>query len=344
MPILKLIEKQLFKIKLGKYKWGWLRKDLYRDINDFSKNCKLPENTLNFLRSEVKLERINKISVVIATKDRLEALKNYGLKGLLEQDFNDADYEIIIVDNNSKDGTFEYIKSLNDKKIICVREVKNGASAARNRGVNEASGEIVAFIDDDCLVDNKWLQRIYDFYAKDDYLFGQGCIYDEAYKTILNYLTTDDLDDRFFNLFYEGNISFRKKIFDYVSFNETMVYGKEGCDLISQIIFFWPDSKYYFDTFPIKHFRSHSQYRKSNSHELNQQAEKLDRKLYWLWFIRRYVLRRNSRINERWFRVKFWLREICFFPLEMLFVCDMNVLINSKIDIFKKMLKLKLYD
>ena len=67
-------------------------------------------------------------------------------------------YEIILVDNGSSDGTVEAAsKDFGDNiKIIALRE-NLGPSAARNRGMEAASGEFVAFLDNDTVPDSKWL-------------------------------------------------------------------------------------------------------------------------------------------------------------------------------------------
>lgn len=71
--------------------------------------------------------------------------------------------EVIVVDNNSDDDTrlvFEEIEKDFESRIRYVLEDKRGLSHARNRGVKEASGEIIAFTDDDVIVDKHWIQNI----------------------------------------------------------------------------------------------------------------------------------------------------------------------------------------
>jgi len=71
--------------------------------------------------------------------------------------------EVIVVDNNSDDDTrlvFEEIAKDFEPRIRYVLEDKQGLSHARNRGVKEASGEIIAFTDDDVIVDKHWIQNI----------------------------------------------------------------------------------------------------------------------------------------------------------------------------------------
>lgn len=104
-----------------------------------------------------------KFSVVVCTFNRSESLRRM-LKSLQEIVIPDhLSCEVIVVDNNSDDDTrlvFEEIEKDFESRIRYVLEDKKGLSHARNRGVKEASGEIIAFTDDDVMVDKHWIQNI----------------------------------------------------------------------------------------------------------------------------------------------------------------------------------------
>src|SRR3990167_2999593 len=92
------------------------------------------------------------LSVIIATYNRCENLKE-ALRTLYQQE-NDGtfDYEIIVIDNNSKDQTREVVESFIAKEGLKVRyifEPIQGKVYALNTGITHAKGEIVAFTDDD---------------------------------------------------------------------------------------------------------------------------------------------------------------------------------------------------
>ncbi|MBQ8200339.1 MAG: glycosyltransferase [Clostridia bacterium] len=87
------------------------------------------------------------ISVIIPTYNRCELLLR-AAESVLRQTY--ADLECIIVDDASVDGTEAAVRSLTDPRVRYVRQERNaGACAARNRGVDMARGEYVAFQDSD---------------------------------------------------------------------------------------------------------------------------------------------------------------------------------------------------
>jgi glycosyltransferase involved in cell wall biosynthesis len=98
------------------------------------------------------------ISVVICTYNRAELLAN-SLQTLCEQTINKSDYEVLVVDNNSRDSTPNLTESFcrSYPNIRYVLETKQGLSHARNRGWQEAKGRYVAYVDDDCKMPNQWL-------------------------------------------------------------------------------------------------------------------------------------------------------------------------------------------
>jgi glycosyltransferase involved in cell wall biosynthesis len=78
-------------------------------------------------------------------------------------------YEIIIVDQSRDDLTLNVLSQLIQVgKVHYIKDDGSGAARARNIGWRKASGEIVAFTDDDALVEPKWLENIqYSFERKD---------------------------------------------------------------------------------------------------------------------------------------------------------------------------------
>ena len=79
------------------------------------------------------------------------------IESLLKQTYPHPRYEILVVNNASTDNTKDIVESFllgSGGRVRCVYEEKKGISYARNSGIEQAQGEIIAFTDDDCVVDN----------------------------------------------------------------------------------------------------------------------------------------------------------------------------------------------
>jgi glycosyltransferase involved in cell wall biosynthesis len=86
-------------------------------------------------------------SIVIPTRNRLKFLQQ-ALDSVWAQTLHD--YEIVVVDDGSTDGTGDYLASLDDR-IKSIHGSTRGPAAARNLGVSQAKGEYIAFLDSDDL-------------------------------------------------------------------------------------------------------------------------------------------------------------------------------------------------
>ncbi len=104
---------------------------------------------------------VPKISAIVCTY-RNPALLQKTLESLVSQTLPPQCYEIIVVDNNSCDGTEAVVR----RYPVCryVLETEQGLSHARNTGIRQARGEIVAFIDDDAEADSMWLEALLKTY------------------------------------------------------------------------------------------------------------------------------------------------------------------------------------
>lgn len=130
-------------------------------------------------------------------------------QSIIKQSFRD--WEWIIVEDNSNDGTYEFIKNLikDDKRIILLKTNENsGAAIARNVGIEHAIGKYIAFLDSDDLWKPEKLQKQIKFMSDNCYAF-----------TFTNY----DL------LFFSGNIKKHKIKKSQVRYKDLLKRNYIGC-------------------------------------------------------------------------------------------------------------------
>ena len=91
------------------------------------------------------------ISVIIPTYNRKHLISR-AIKSVINQSFKP--FEIIIVDDGSDDGTYEFINQF-FREIKLIRQSNNGVSSARNLGIKNAKGNWIAFLDSD----DEWFSK-----------------------------------------------------------------------------------------------------------------------------------------------------------------------------------------
>ena len=124
------------------------------------------------------------ISVIVATHNRSELLGGL-LNRLTDQTLSQKDYEIIIVDDGSVDDTEENTKKFLNQNgnIKYVKQNNRGPATARNRGIKESRGEILAFTDDDCLPAKNWIETIKKEFDRNNGIAGlEGLTFTEKTK------------------------------------------------------------------------------------------------------------------------------------------------------------------
>lgn len=104
------------------------------------------------------------VTVAVCTRDRASDLERC-LGALVALDY--ANLELLVIDNAPSDAATERLVTERFPHVRYVREDRPGLDWARNRAIQETSTEIVAFADDDVVVDPSWVQALAAVFAED---------------------------------------------------------------------------------------------------------------------------------------------------------------------------------
>ena len=109
------------------------------------------------------------ISAIICTHNRDNYL-GAAIDSLLSQNFAEG-FEVVVIDNGSKDNTKQVVeKRLDNPRLQYIYEPILGLSVARNTGAKAANSEILAYLDDDAVASEGWLQVLYAAYQSNSKL------------------------------------------------------------------------------------------------------------------------------------------------------------------------------
>jgi glycosyltransferase involved in cell wall biosynthesis len=187
------------------------------------------------------------VSVVICTYNRVDFLQKC-LDSLLRQR-NAPSYEIIVVDNNSKDSTASFVLAYSEQSKLPIRyvfEPVQGLSKAKNTGVKAAHGKFVAFLDDDAIASDEWVyaieegaSRFPEFAAHSGPVHGNFEIPKPAWLSskIDFAISIGNFGDEFREKrtgepVFGGNMAIRRDVFDHIGgFLETL--GRIGINLLA---------------------------------------------------------------------------------------------------------------
>ncbi len=149
-------------------------------------------------------------SIIVCTFNRLDYLRQC-LPSLLAIDY--PEYEIVIINDGSTDGTEKFLDSLDNSRIKVVHHERNqGLSISRNTGIKNARHEIVAFTDDDCRADKNWLTEIAKGFAGEQigFVIGQTFYVSQEYRGYFPERLVSNPNARWP---MGCNIAYRKKVF-----------------------------------------------------------------------------------------------------------------------------------
>ncbi len=172
------------------------------------------------------------VSVIIPVYNDTENLKKC-LQALAGQNYPQSLFEIIVVDNNST----EDIKTITEQfSVKLATETNPGSYSARNRGIALAKGQILAFIDSDCLPIEQWIANGVAAFNSEVDLVGGNVVFTfsahktfaEVYDSITNMQIKKNIANR--KVCKTANLFVKKYVFDAVGLFPT--YLKSGGDVI----------------------------------------------------------------------------------------------------------------
>ena len=181
-------------------------------------------------------------SVVIPTYNRKPILEKC-LKALEAQSLNDnvvTDYEIVLVDDGSTDGTLEWLSTHNSEfpHVLTFEQAHMGPAAARNLGVEKAKGDIIIFIDSDLVVTEVFLQAHADALTEGQKNLGNDRFF--TYGAVINTANFENptsepykLTDYSAAFFATGNVAIPKHWLEKAGLFDTgfQLYGWEDLEL-----------------------------------------------------------------------------------------------------------------
>lgn len=103
-----------------------------------------------------------KVSIITPVYNVEECIER-SIKSVMNQTCKD--FELLLIDDGSKDKSIDIARGLLENSSInykIITQKNSGVSAARNRGIKEASGEYITFLDSDDYIDHKFVERMYE--------------------------------------------------------------------------------------------------------------------------------------------------------------------------------------
>ena len=143
------------------------------------------------------------------------------LEALAAQDVPRREFEVIVVDDGSTDGTAAIVKQFD---VRYVHQENKGPATARNVGVKNARGEIVVFTDADCVPEPGWLREMVNPLVRDSDVAGVKGAYRTRQTELTARFAQAEFEERFKRLARRRTIdfvdsysaAFRKKVFEQV--------------------------------------------------------------------------------------------------------------------------------
>lgn len=145
------------------------------------------------------------ISVVIPAHNEEKTIGNC-LEGLITQTIDKDRYEIIVVDDGSTDNTPNIVNNFRGVRLI--RQKNQGPAAARNKGAEEARGEIILFTDSDCIPFDNWIEEMIKPFDPNSEVVGVKGAYETKQRELIARFVQIEYEDKYDKLKKQTNIDF----------------------------------------------------------------------------------------------------------------------------------------
>ena len=172
------------------------------------------------------------VSIIIPVYNCEKYISNC-LDSIIGQTYNNL--EIILVDDGSKDSSHLICKeySKKDSRIVVLHKENGGPSSARNFGLRYATGDYIAFIDSDDIVNNEYIKKLYELL-----IYEEADISSCGYETILpngNIVSYDSFAKEIFGPqlgdiervhypYTVWHLLFKRKLLENIKFDEEIFY------------------------------------------------------------------------------------------------------------------------
>jgi len=188
-------------------------------------------------------------SVIIPLYNKEKSVSST-LQSVLNQTFKK--FEVIVVDDGSTDGSYDVVKQFKDERIRLIQKENGGVSSARNRGIQEAKYDYVAFLDADDVWEPNYLEVQHGLIKEFPKAKMWGCNYahingneKELLYTglpldfkgyVLNYFTMSRTSD----LFCSSSVVIKKDAFEVAGIFDERIRYSEDLDMWYRIIAIFP--------------------------------------------------------------------------------------------------------
>jgi cellulose synthase/poly-beta-1,6-N-acetylglucosamine synthase-like glycosyltransferase len=173
------------------------------------------------------------VSVVVPARNCERTIGDC-LASILRGDYPPDRREVLVVDNASTDRTAELVGR---HPVRALQELRRGAAAARNRGIAESRGEMVAFLDADGVATTRWLRELVRSLHEDDAAGVAGEIVSyppesraERYQASQRVFLQRSSIDRRRPFAVTANVAFRREVFDRIGLFDPWLRTAEDQD------------------------------------------------------------------------------------------------------------------